>query len=155
MIHLHSSVLLAATPVVDIDGTLWVQGGIFIFLMMILHPLLFRPWLEVQQRRQDSIEGALVKSECLRAEADKLLHLYEQRLDNTRDEAAKVRSHARREVEAEQSKSLEQLRSETGAELERERQRLAREAEQARQSLSTRIDELAQQITTKILGRAP
>ncbi|MBL4687352.1 MAG: hypothetical protein JKY37_22340 [Nannocystaceae bacterium] len=35
-------------PVVDIDGTFFIQGALYILLALVLHPLLFKPWLAAQ-----------------------------------------------------------------------------------------------------------
>ena len=51
--------MLLGAPVVDIDGTFFVQGALFLLLMAILWPLLFKPWLETQARRAEAIDGAL------------------------------------------------------------------------------------------------
>lgn len=145
---------LVAAPVVDIDGTLFVQGGIFIALVFILKPLLFTPWLEAQRRRVESIDGALAKAKALRSDADALASDYDTQLADARDRALELRSKSRREEEAVQAERLAEARAEAGETLDRERERLQREAEQAREALGGRIDELADQITSKILGRA-
>jgi F-type H+-transporting ATPase subunit b len=155
MLNFYSLVAhgLVAAPVVDIDGTLFVQGGIFLGLVLILKPLLFTPWLEAQRRRTESIDGALAKAKALRSDADALVGQYDQRLADARDRALELRSVARREEEANQAKALADRRAEASATLERDRERLRREAEQARDALATRVDDLATQIASKVLGR--
>lgn len=150
MLTFHS---LVAAPVVDIDGTLFVQGGIFLALVVILKPLLFTPWLEAQRRRTESIDGALAKAKALRADADTLVDDYDTRLAGARDRALEMRSKVRRDEEASQAKTLAEKRTEASASLDRERERLQREAEQARGALAGRVDDLATQIATKVLGR--
>jgi F-type H+-transporting ATPase subunit b len=145
---------LVAVPVVDIDGTLFVQGGIFLALLVILKPLLFTPWLEAQRRRTESIDGALTKATALRADADTLASDYDRRLADARDRALELRSRARRDEEATQAKELADQRAAASASLERERERLRGEAEKARGALAGRVDDLAEQITSKVLGRA-
>jgi F-type H+-transporting ATPase subunit b len=144
---------LVAAPVVDIDGTLFVQGGIFLALVVVLKPLLFTPWLEAQRRRTESIDGALAKAKALRADADTLGADYDERLATARDRALEFRSKTRRDEEATQAKSLTQTRAEASASLERERERLRGEAERARGALGGRVDDLATQIASKVLGR--
>ena len=144
---------LVAAPVVDIDGTLFVQGGIFLALVVILKPLLFTPWLEAQRRRTESIDGALAKAKALRSDADALVADYDERLATARDRALEMRSVARRDEETTQAKVLADTRAEASASLERERERLLREADQARDALGTRVDDLATQIASKVLGR--
>jgi F-type H+-transporting ATPase subunit b len=149
----HASHLLAI-PVVDIDGTLYIQLGIFLGLVFILGPLLFKPWLEAQERRKAAVEGALAKSKTMRVEADGLLADYDQRLDKAREQAHGVRSDARRQEEAAQAAQLAAARDDANASLGRERARIAAEAATAREALAGRVDELADTIANKLLGRA-
>lgn len=148
------SPLLASIPVVDIDGTMFVQLGIYLALVIILGPLLFKPWLEAQARRAEAVEGALAKSKDMRAQADTLARDYDERLDAARQEAHGVRSAARKQEEATQADTLATARDEANRGLSAERERIAAETEQAREALGGRVDELANQITTKLLGRA-
>lgn len=146
--------LLLAVPVVDIDGTMFVQLGIYLGLVIILGPLLFKPWLEAQERRSQAIEGALANSRSLRKDADELARDYEQRLEVAREKAHGVRSEARREQEAAQASTLASVREEATQKLTRDRERIAAEAAEAREALAGRVDELADTITHKLLGRA-
>ncbi len=148
------SSLLLAIPVVDIDGTLYIQLGIYLALVVILGPLLFKPWLEAQARRAEAIEGALAKSTAMRSEADALARDYDQRLDVARENAHGVRSSARREVETAQAATVAAARSDANAGLARERERIAAETDAAREALGGRVDELADSIAAKLLGRA-
>lgn len=146
--------LLAALPVVDIDATIFVQGGIFIALVLVLKPVLFTPWLEAQAKRVASIDGAFDNAKSLRAEADELSSDYDAKLATARDEALTMRSHMRREEEAAQAKTLAAARTQASKELDDNRTRIAAETEKAREALGGKVDELANQITEKVLGRA-
>lgn len=148
------SPLLASIPVVDIDGTMFVQLGIYLGLVIILGPLLFKPWLEAQARRVEAVDGALARGKDMRAEADQIAADYDQRLDVAREKAHGVRSDARREEDATQASTLATARGEANQGLTAERERIAAETELAREALAGRVDELATQITTKLLGRA-
>jgi F-type H+-transporting ATPase subunit b len=143
----------AAAPVVDIDGTIFIQAGIFLLLMAILYPLLFKPWLATQQRREQAITGTTAAASDLRARADEEARRYETRLAEARARAAGIRSDAVKVSEEERQRALAEARSVAGTEAEALRQRLAREAEEARATLATRVEELAQDIATKLLGR--
>ncbi|MCA9656495.1 MAG: hypothetical protein H6712_04435 [Myxococcales bacterium] len=149
-----ASTLVASIPVVDIDGTLFVQLGIYLALVVILGPMLFKPWLEALDRRKEAVEGAVAKAKDMRAEADDLARDYEQRMEAAREKAHLVRSSARREEEESQAKSLAAARNAANDELAAERKRIADETDQAREALGGRVDELADEITNKLLGRA-
>lgn len=143
----------AAAPVVDIDGTIFIQAGIFLLLMAILYPLLFKPWLATQQRREQAITGTTAAASDLRARADEEGRRYEARLAEARARAAGIRSDAVKVSEGERQRALAEARAVAGDETAALRQRLDREADEARTTLATRVEELAQDIATKLLGR--
>lgn len=152
---MHVSILAAAAaPVVDIDGTFFIQAGIFLLLMAILYPLLFKPWLAAQKRREEAITGTTAAASDLRARADETGRQYDARLAEARARASSVRSDAIKGSESERQKQLAEARAIASGEAEVQRERLTREAEAARTTLAARVDELAHDIAGKLLGRA-
>lgn len=147
------STYLAAAPVIDIDGTFFLQAGIFLGLMVVLQPLLFKPWLQAHARREESISGSLARAKTLRTEADELGRRYDERLDAARDQALTLRSQLRREEEIAQARRLAETREQAGSELDETRRRIAQESDTARTALGSRVDDLADQIANKLLGR--
>ena len=143
-----------AAPVVDLDGTALIQGGLFIALMLILNPLLFQPWLEAQARRTKSIEGAVADARELEARAKHLGDDYDRKREAARDAALADRSQARRGEEKKVADTLASVRADATADLEAQRKRIREEADRARASLQGRVEELAGQIANKLLGRA-
>ncbi len=145
--------LISAAPVVDVDGTAYIQLGLFLLLMVLLNQLLYKPWLQTRERRQLAIEGTAKAAEQLRGQADSLSQEYDERLTKVRNEALDLRSKSRREVDGEKTTKVADARNRAASELEAERARLASEAAAAREALTRRVDELAQQVANKILGR--
>lgn len=148
-------ILASAAPVVDIDGTIFIQAGIFLLLMALLYPMLFKPWLATRERRDGAITGTLQAAEELRAEAERVSTDYDARLAEVRGRATAVRSEAVKAGEAERARSLADSRTAAASDLQALRSRLATQTEAARATLSSRVDELARDIATKILGRTP
>lgn len=146
--------LISAAPVVDIDGTAYIQLGLFLLLMVLLNQLLYKPWLQTRERRELAINGTATAADQLRKQADSLSSEYEERLAKVREEAFKLRADSRRTVEKEKTSRVADARTRGASELEAERARLASEANAAREALTRRVDELAQQVANKILGRA-
>lgn len=145
----------AAAPVVDIDGTIFIQAGIFLLLMAVLYPTLFKPWLATRERREGAITGTLQAADELRAEAERVGADYDSRIADVRGRAAAVRSEAVKAGEAERARRLADSRTAAGTDLQALRDRLATQSEAARATLSARVDELANDIAAKILGRTP
>lgn len=148
-------ILASSAPVVDIDGTIFIQAGIFLLLMAVLHPLLFRPWLAARDRREAAITGTQQAAGELRAEAERVGAEYDGRLADVRGRAAAIRSEAVKAGEADRARRLADSRNAANTDLQSLRDRLAQQAEAARTTLSARVDELASDIATKILGRTP
>lgn len=151
-----NTALLAASeslPVVDVDNTIFLQAILFLFLFVVLHFLLFKPWLEVKERRAKRIGGALEQADTLRASARESEAEYMQRLAKARDEAISLRSDHRRRAEHEEADIVGVARREAASELEARKLVLAKQTEVARAELGGRVDSLADDIAQQILGR--
>ncbi len=158
---LSSSVRVALTPllaseslpVVDVDNTIFLQALLFLLLFFVLNFVLFKPWLEVKERRAKRIGGALEDAAELRERAAASEADYSARLARARDQAMTIRSDRRREAEDQEAELVGAARREAAESLETRKQELGREVEQARAELGARVDSLAVDITTQVLGR--
>ena len=151
-------VLLAAeghkpAPLVDIDGTIFVQFGIFIVLLFILTKLVIRPYLALLRERDINIDGAKSEATTMSHQADTDLDSYEDKVMAARREAASVRSTLREEGEQEAAQLLGKVRAESDAKVESARQKIRKDADASRLALRTRADRIAREITIKLLGR--
>lgn len=153
MMHASTS-LVGTTPVVDLDGTVFVQAGIFLLLMLILRGLLFKPWLAARERRVEKIDGAIAAASQLRQRAEALGLDYDARLAKAREQALEVRSEARRKSEGEGAEIVGGARHEATISLDQSRAKLVEEARVARQALVGKVDQLAAEIATRVLGRS-
>ena len=145
----------AAAPVVDIDGTIFIQAGIFLLLMAILHPLLFKPWLATRARREHAIDGTLLAAAELRVQSERIGVDYQARLADARGRAGALRSETVKAADGERQRKLTEARNAASTELQGLRDRLAAESETARVTLGARVDDLAADIASRILGRTP
>ena len=141
-------------PVVDIDNTVFLQAILFLSLFVILHFLLFKPWLEVRDRRAARISGAMDEAVQLRAAAEERERDYEARLAKARDEAMDVRSESRKQAEGKEAEIVGAARSEAASELEQTKVKIAGEIDEARAQLGERVESLAGDITKQVLGRS-
>lgn len=159
---LSSSVRAALTPllaseslpVVDIDNTIFLQAGLFLLLFVILNFVLFKPWLEVKERRAKRIGGALEDAAELRERAHASELEYAARLAKARDQAITIRSDRRRESEEQEAEIVSEARRVAATELESRKQAIARDVDQARADLGSRVEQLATDITAQVLGRS-
>jgi F-type H+-transporting ATPase subunit b len=148
-----TALALESLPVVDIDNTVFLQGLLFLFLLVVLNFVLFQPWLEIKDRRAKRIGGALEDAAELRERATATEADYAARLAKARDEAMTIRSERRREADEKEAAIVGDARREAAASLDARKQALTREVERARGELGGRVDSLARDITSQVLGR--
>jgi F-type H+-transporting ATPase subunit b len=141
-------------PVVDIDNTIFLQALLFLLLFVVLNFVLFKPWLEVKERRAKRIGGALADATELRERAATSGAEYDARLAKARDQAMTIRSDRRREAEEQEAEIVAVARREAATALEGRKQTIAGEVDKARAELGSRVDALANDITARVLGRS-
>jgi len=144
----------APPPLVDIDGTVFVQAGIFFLLMWVLSKLVFKPYLALREEQEAHTTGAVAAAEQEQAEADERLRRYEARIMEVKKAAASGRAEQRALGQAEGQRVLGEARTEAESKVAAARARIASSAPAARLSLRTRADDLARVVAAKVLGRS-
>jgi len=140
-------------PLVDIDGTVFVQWLIFVILLVFLTRFVFRPYLALRAERARNIEGAREEAVKLEEDAATRGERYEEQLSKTRKEAAQERASLRQQGEAAAAKVLAEAHSGAAAKIEAARQRIEKSTQAAQLALRTRADVLAKAAAAKLLGR--
>ena len=141
-------------PVIDIDGTLFLQLGIFLTLFVVMRKFVFSPYLEAKRERESTIEGARSRAEATEEETHSKLARYERRVFEARREAAAGRSLARAQGEAKSQALLVSARGKADSKLQEVRAKIATSVPAAELALRTRADELAKAVACKVLGRS-
>ena len=140
-------------PLVDIDGTIFVQFGLFIVLLFVLTKLVFRPYLALLKERDENIDGAREEAGRMSEQATTDLDRYEDQIVKARKEAASVRASCREEGEKQAVDLLADARVRSEAKVSEAREKIQKSAEATRLALRTRADRIAGEIATKLLGR--
>jgi len=140
-------------PLIDMDGTILIQFGLFLIMAFLATQWLFRPYLQMREERREGIEGSREEAVRLAAEADAAMADYEARLGAARSAAYEEQRTLRAEATAFQRKHTDESRQQASAMLEEARAKIASEADAARAELMPRADMLARDIATKLLGR--
>ena len=122
----------------DFDNTLVVQIFIFILLMFLLEPLLFRPVLRIFALREERTEGAKAQAR----ELERVNRAAAEERDRIRAETAKLEGEILREARAASARIVEDGRRALAAAVSRVRFDVGRESER-----------LAHDIMQRVLGR--
>jgi F-type H+-transporting ATPase subunit b len=148
-----STSLLAGGSIIDLDGTMLVQLGLFFVAYLILYTFVFRPMVALFAAREEAIDGAKEEARRLVAEADGLDANFQQKLDGVRVEAGAQRDALRKEGAQREARILADARAATDAELDAAERKLESEAQKLRQDLEAKIPALASDIATRLLAR--
>lgn len=145
--------LLSGGSIIDLDGTMFVQLGMFFAAFALLYLLVFRPMVAVLETREQAIDGAKDEAKQLEQDVKSKQALFEGELRKVRSASGEERERLRAEGLELERKLLERVRGETNMVVNDARARLDLEARRARTELSGQRAELARQIASKVIGR--
>jgi F-type H+-transporting ATPase subunit b len=148
-----SAVLASGGVVMDIDRTMLVQMAIFVFLIVVLSPLLFKPLLKLFEERERRTEGARTDARQMQEKAESLLVRYQAKLEDVKRIAAQERDRLRLETLQLESKILDEARAATAKFVEQGRLQIGHEVAKIRQDMDLLSQSIAREIGSKLLGR--
>ncbi|HXU69339.1 MAG TPA: ATP synthase F0 subunit B [Polyangia bacterium] len=140
-------------PLIDLDGTVFVQFGLFVIMLLVLSRFLFRPYLKTRDARHKGIEGAREEASSMQERARQTNADYDAKLTKARQRGADERAKLRGEGAIHERQVLGAARDEAQKTLDAARGRIAADAGKARETLTVESTALAKQIVKKILGR--
>ncbi|HEX9103599.1 MAG TPA: ATP synthase F0 subunit B [Polyangia bacterium] len=143
----------SSPPLIDIDGTLFVQFALFVIMLIVLSRVLFKPYLAMRDARHKGIEGAREEAASMQERAQKTNADYDARLTKARLRGAEERARLRGEGAIYERQVLGAARDESQKVLDAARTRIGADAGSARDQLAAESTALAKQIVKKILGR--
>ena len=143
----------ASPPLIDVDGTLFVQFALFVLMLIVLSRLVFRPYLAMRDARHKGIEGARQEASAMQQRARDTNADYDAKLTKARLRGAEERARLRGEGAIYERQVLGAARDESQKTLDAARTRIAADAGAARDKLTAESTTLARQIVKKILGR--
>lgn len=135
----------------SVDWTVGIQFVIFLVALYFLNALVFRPLLDVRERRERLTEGTLAEAERVTEKARVTVAEYEKRIAEARNRATEIRNELRQRGQEEASRMLADARAAAQAELERKRTALEEEVSKMKSGLGPEIDALAEKICERIL----
>src|SRR5688572_32976979 len=102
----------AAPPLIALDGTFFVQLGLFLFTLLVLSRALFGPYLRMRGERDRGIAGARREAGEMTDKARAIVADYDQRLETTKRRGADERNKLRLEATAREREVVGKARAE-------------------------------------------
>jgi F-type H+-transporting ATPase subunit b len=140
--------------VVSIDYTLFIQAGLFIFLMLVLNAILFKPFLRFLEERHHKISGDEREAARLQEEAERRRLQVDERLHKGQLKALEEKGRIQDTGVQAGKQVVNTVHQEVEEEMRRIKAQIAKEGQQALSELELRRGAMAKGIAEKILGRS-
>src|SRR5687768_15746019 len=145
---------MSGSPIdLDFNNVVVFQAVIFVFLIVVLKPLLFDPMLKVFGLREERTEGARETARELEEQAGELLTRYEAELTRVNQAAAEERDRLRAETTKLEAQILNEARAAAAKIVDDGRRRIETDVNAIRFELGKQSERLASDIATRVLGR--
>lgn len=142
-----------APQLIDLDGTIFVQLGLFLLLMLVLKRFLWNPYLRVRGERVSRVEGYREEAGRLEADAAARLARTEAQLAEARRVGTGLRAVARAEAQAREQTLLAEAQAAAQKTLAEARARLDGVLTSERAKLAGRAADIGREAAAKILRR--
>jgi F-type H+-transporting ATPase subunit b len=137
----------------QVNSTLFFQIVNFLVLIWILNKLLFRPFLDLVERRKEETEGTRKKAEDITDHAEYLKGTYHSNMAEATSVAAAMNEVQRKEVRGESERILADARTSSAEHLTSSRNELQVRLDEVRKQIAGLSADLAGDMARKILGR--
>ena len=138
---------------IDINGSLFIQVGLFIFLMIVLNKIFFKPFLRFLEERQAKIEGDEKEAVRLQGEAERRRLQFEEGLNKGQLQALGEKGSIVDAGSREGKSFVDKAQQEVDRELPRIKAQIGQEGRQVAADLERRQGQMAKEIAEKLLGR--
>ena len=145
---------IRSAGLVDLDVTVVAALVIFIGLMVVLNGMLFKPYLEILEKRGLKIEGAREEAKKISARAGESVGVYDAKLAEARAEAVQQRDALRREGQDAEEVALTAARTEANEKIRAGQALVQAQLDTASAELDTRAAELSKAIAARVLSQA-
>jgi F-type H+-transporting ATPase subunit b len=139
---------------IDINSSLLIQVGLFIFLMLVLNQIFFKPFLRFLEERQAKIQGDERKAVKLQEEAEQYRLQFEEGLSKGQLQALDEKGRIQEAGAQEGKLMVDTVQQEVAGEIPKIKAQIAQESQQALAELERQQGVMAKEIVEKILGRS-
>jgi F-type H+-transporting ATPase subunit b len=143
----------AAPPLIDLDGTFFVQLGLFLLVLFVLSRVLFGPYLKMRADRDHAIAGSKHEAEKMGEDARAIVGDYDRKFADAKRRGADERNQLHLEGTARERELVGKSRAESQTAIDAARKQIVAETEAGRTALTAEAAPLARAIASKVLGR--
>jgi F-type H+-transporting ATPase subunit b len=139
---------------IKIDASVVLQIVNFVFLIVVLNVVLFKPVRKMLRQRKEKVDGLEENIESFHKDAQEKDDSYLSGLKAARIKGLEEKERLLQSASDEEKVIIERINEKAQADLEAVRKKVAKDAENVSTALKAEIDSFAEAIKKKILGGA-
>lgn len=150
---LASNSYAASGDLLSVNYTVFIQIIIFLIAIYILNKFVFKPFINLVDRRDKLTRGAIEEAHELEEKVKAIIEEYDVKLNEARAVAVEERNKLIQEGQNVSQEIIGEARNETGALLDEAKIKLEADTKEIKEKIKNDIDGLAGDIASKILGK--
>jgi F-type H+-transporting ATPase subunit b len=139
---------------VDLDGTFFIQLGLFLVTFVFLYAALFRPVIRLIEARREATDGTKARAEAMRLEAIDIADEVHRQVQDIRTSATGERERMVEQARRRERDLMLAAREESRRTIEHARTELEQAGARLRRELEAEVESLAASVGERILGRS-
>lgn len=145
--------ILGILATLKVDNTLWVQLGVFLFAYLVMSQLVFKPYLDAYQKRQDKTVGGEEQAEKLAQDALVIQNSYEEKLREVNAEFKSIYDKEKSEAQKVYNEKVGLARTEADSIIDATRKEIETNVAAVKQELKNEIPAISAAMTAKLIGK--
>jgi len=147
------SIAAGGENILSIDKTVVIQLIIFLVAIYLLNKLIFKPFLEVVDKREKLTTGTIEEANKLEQRASKIIEEYKHKLEEARSQVLLERVKMRQEADKVAQDIIETTRTETDCMINKAKDNIQNQFEKTRVSIEVQIESLGNEIASIITNK--
>lgn len=143
----------AADNLLSVNKTVFIQIVLFLVAIYVLNKLVFKPFLNLTDRRDKLTRGAIEEAKELEEKVAHIIEEYDAKLAEARAQALEERNKIVQEGQSAAEDILSKAREETSELLHEAKHKLEVETEEIKNKVKSDVDDIAQDIASRVLGK--
>ena len=144
----------AAEDILSIDPIhLGILAAMFVASILVLNKILFKPLLELDEKREQLTSGTSSEAKELKLKAEQTIKEYNEKINDARIQTQEQRSLIRKEAQNSAAEMIERARGETNSLLEDAKTKIVKEAQIIREKIKPEIELIAKVVASKLINK--
>ena len=143
----------AADDLLSVNKTVFIQIVLFLVAIFILNKLVFKPFINLIDRRDKLTRGAIEEAKELEEKVAHIIEEYDAKLAEARAQAIEERNKIVQEGQNAAEDILSKAREETSELLKEAKGKLEADTQEIKTKVKSDVDDIGRDIASRVLGK--